>query len=528
MKLDTLRSGPAIVLGLSVFALADLVGAQDAGAPWPNGDQQVRGMCYQPLPEGSWTSTGAAGAEYAQSDVNVDQWSALWGKGGDGVTITGTARDDVGKMSDANVNVIRMYDYFPGSTAGNLACSGAGPVPPLGGRGHINFLDYCDQNGIQVIIPISNYIMTSFPKDNYGNTWQDLVDAVIDSVKVNDALHPAVHSFSIGNELDYTANCSCDSGILGHPQCPAGATGALPCCFGTPNTSADSKCIQRAVDVANRIHLAVPDVYVTIPLSQAPGWQEAMNIILNGGTGTFQDGQVTATVANPITDKSRFYNSIQAFQTAGNYQPIIEQYQTAFPNEDDPKLLFTEWGWAQDCSGCGVQAPDDCTGKATSDTDQAEKVYGAAQSVQNYLAANPDTKCKGYCILQWKNQVKHSGCDHTFGLHKPTGGDIGTATFNTYNCGGGCWVCDTTYQIDELREIKLQNNVPIFTALNELWSQTLSGDLNNDGVVDSDDLIMLRDSLGYRQHDSDFDKDIDGKDLGSLLGSWGSYGGTQP
>ena len=140
MKLDTLRSGPAIVLGLSVFALADLVGAQDAGAPWPNGDQQVRGMCYQPLPEGSWTSTGAAGAEYAQSDVNVDQWSALWGKGGDGVTITGTARDDVGKMSDANVNVIRMYDYFPGSTAGNLACSGAGPVPPLGGRGHINFL----------------------------------------------------------------------------------------------------------------------------------------------------------------------------------------------------------------------------------------------------------------------------------------------------------------------------------------------------------------------------------------------------
>ena len=77
MKLDTLRSGPAIVLGLSVFALADLVGAQDAGAPWPNGDQQVRGMCYQPLPEGSWTSTGAAGAEYAQSDVNVDQWSAL-------------------------------------------------------------------------------------------------------------------------------------------------------------------------------------------------------------------------------------------------------------------------------------------------------------------------------------------------------------------------------------------------------------------------------------------------------------------
>jgi hypothetical protein len=40
--------------------------------------------------------------------------------------------------------------------------------------------------------------------------------------------------------------------------------------------------------------------------------------------------------------------------------------------------------------------------------------------------------------------------------------------------------------------------------------------------------MALMNELGFMQHDSDFDHDVDGADLGTLLGSWGPYGKGKP
>ena len=508
--------------------VAGAFGSTAWGGDWPI-DDKVRGVCYQPIPQNAFDNTVTPGTPnqcwFNGSDVCTEQFSALYGDGsGAGVAVQGgQARYDVDHMQSASFNVIRMYDWYgqaTGAAESNCRWKQQGPAPPAGGNGHLHFLDYCDDHGIKVIVPISNYIICSFPTsppDEGGFTWQELTLGVINSCKLGDgSLHPAVHSFSVGNETDIPENTGCLS-----------------------NTN---EGLDRACRIVNYIlsNTAVQNagVMATIPISNRrngtyPKQDESPFIHFENmrDGGSYTVGAVTSSIdpKNKIQRYDKFYNSLQAFQKGDEYvTQILEPYDRRFGKTTaKPKLIFTEWGYPRFVDGVcttwgGSQPP-------TTDQAQADVLVNAMEPTWNYFTDHPNTLFRGICVFQWQDSrsAVARGCNTTFGLHKYAGGQAGTAKFDCAYCGGTYWT-PGTHDIDPLREIMTTEGEPITEVFSSIWSPQLLGDLDGNGIVDRDDLVLLLSELGYEQHDSDFDRDIDAQDLGRLLGNWGLYGQGKP
>ena len=486
---------------------------------WPIG-QKVRGVCYQPIPENAVGQPNTPWFE--SSDVCTEQFSALYGDGNvAGVRVTiGNARHDVDEMQQASFNVIRMYDWngqATGAAKSNCDWNQQGPIPPEGGNGHLRFLDYCHAHGIKVIVPISNYVVKAFPEDTYGNTWQNLTDGIINSCKLSDTtLHPAVHSFSVGNETDIPAS--------------------------SDSPSNNNQGLDRACQIVNRVldnpAVVQAGVMATIPISnrrngQYPNQDESpfdlMEMMRDGGTHTVSGVTSTIANANRIVRYEKFYNSLQAFQQNDEYvEQILDPYDDRFASSThQPKLIFTEWGYPKFVSGVCTEWQK--RPLPQTDQDQADLLVAAMRDTWDYFTDNPDTLFRGICVFQWQDSRSASaeGCNTTFGLHKYADGSKGRAEFDCYFCGGACWT-PGSYDIDPLREIRTTEGTLITEAIEEIWDPQMLGDIDENGIVDEKDLLLLMSELGYEQHDTDFDRDIDGVDLGRLLESWGPYGEDKP
>jgi len=119
-------------------------------------------------------------------------------------------------------------------------------------------------------------------------------------VKKNGAIHPVVHSFSIGNELDL-------------PKYDMNAETLIP----------------DAVRVAYLIHQQAPDHYMTVPISNAD--EQRFYAMLKA--------QLPADLY-----ANRFYNSIQTFKVGDDLRDnILAAYDAA--NHEVP-LIITELGFS--------------------------------------------------------------------------------------------------------------------------------------------------------------------------------------
>ncbi|WP_186757286.1 glycoside hydrolase 5 family protein [Echinicola salinicaeni] len=145
------------------------------------------GICYQPFPPGYDPSTANDTYIFFGSDIAYDPMEPIWGSSytsctGSSCSLSGPnkARNDMETLKEMGVHLLRLYDWEPRNK-------------------HLKFLDYCQQHGIKVLAPVSNY----FVKPDQGlNNRHELIPALIKSFsnKAGTDFHPAIAGIIIGNE----------------------------------------------------------------------------------------------------------------------------------------------------------------------------------------------------------------------------------------------------------------------------------------------------------------------------------------
>jgi hypothetical protein len=349
---------PATVLGPETGTLPKLTSAtlivDYAGAAVDPFSKKVHGIAYSPLPA-KFNAAPPPNTQFFDSDLVNDNFTAIWGSDGS------CGRNDLQAMNDAGIKFVRLYDY-------NYA-RGADREGTYG-KGHINFLNKAQSLGMQVVIAVSNW---NFSNNQYA--WENIdttVTNIIESLKVNGVIHPAVHSFTVGNELDATWY-GLDFTVL----------------------------IPRAIQVVKKINALAPDYYTTIPVTTARQ-MDFFGYLKNG------DGATITPIPSNIYN-NRFYNSVQTFKLGQALTDLLALYDND-PRFNGIPLAITELGTNVVNAGGEPQMISDVVSQAT--------------IAENYLDTNANTRFKGYFIFQWQNANWKGGpgtSEASFGIHNYNG-----------------------------------------------------------------------------------------------------------
>lgn len=151
---------------------------------WPA--SLYKGMCYSAFPAPYDPSTANTTCIFFGSDIAYNPMEPLWGKGFTSASRNRfPGRDDLQTMNLMGVNLIRLYDWEPR----NL---------------HLNFLNYCQQLGMKVLAPVSNYFLNPDPNPiNGGFRMREIhIPNIIRSYRnaAGTDYHPAIAAIIMGNE----------------------------------------------------------------------------------------------------------------------------------------------------------------------------------------------------------------------------------------------------------------------------------------------------------------------------------------
>jgi hypothetical protein len=178
--------GTGLVAGIGAVALtpriASSLQAREAEAligQWPAGF--YKGMCYSAFPPPYDPSHANRTCIFFGSDIAYNPMEPLWGRGymsAGGMRFPG--RDDLRTMKTMGVTLVRLYDWEPRNP-------------------HLNFLDYCNQLGIKVLAPVSNYFLIR--GQGFENR-ETLIPDLIRSYRnaAGSDYHPAIAAIIMGNE----------------------------------------------------------------------------------------------------------------------------------------------------------------------------------------------------------------------------------------------------------------------------------------------------------------------------------------
>lgn len=378
--------GAAVPVKGSLSNAVLFIDAGDRASPSSVFEKAWRGVAYSAVPAKFLSApTGA----FFDSDTTADAFQAQWGSKG------GCGRNDLEAMAAQGVNLVRLYDYNYQRGSKDWE---------TGGNGHIAFLDKAQALGIKVIIPVSNYNFKNQdgPKARPWEKIENTVTQIVASVKKNGAIHPAVHSFSIGNELDLDKD-----------------------------DETWATLIPKAVRVAQLLHKLAPDHYMTVPISNA-NEKKFYNLLRE---------QLPAELY-----QNRFYNSVQTFKLK-NGDDLKNNILQAY---DDLKLgvpmVITELGTNSLAIG-SVDA-------------KVDAVLGQAGAVREYMDANPQSLVKGFAIFEWQNanwkrDGKPDNTESTFGIQAYVGAlcQSKTGEFGMWNAKENYWASfhgDEAYDVDKL------------------------------------------------------------------------------
>jgi hypothetical protein len=179
-------AGAGTLLGTAPFARA-------WQAPLVNASF-YKGMCYQPMPfyrdpvrgvQPYSPSIANTTKIFFGSDIAYNCMEPLWGTSF--TSRSGTTyprgRNDVEKLQNMGVNLVRLYDWEPRNY-------------------HKRFLDRCLSNGIKVLVPVSNYFLK--PGEGYPNRLTlipNLIRSFSNGEQNNGTdYHPAIAGIIMGNE----------------------------------------------------------------------------------------------------------------------------------------------------------------------------------------------------------------------------------------------------------------------------------------------------------------------------------------
>jgi hypothetical protein len=157
------------------------------------------GICYSP----TWSTfkppykNNGPDAQFSDVDFFNVAFEGLW-----------KSRGDLTELGAAGFTLVRLYNWGP--TRG-WNDDGVGDA-------HLPFLEEAKKRGLRVIVPVSNYFLSSdkyawadgVPDSVYSfgsapKSIQEALQNFVSSVTLagSNKLHPAVHSFAVGNEIDY-------------------------------------------------------------------------------------------------------------------------------------------------------------------------------------------------------------------------------------------------------------------------------------------------------------------------------------
>jgi hypothetical protein len=145
-----------------------------------------KGMCYSAFPAPYDPSTANSTCIFSGSDIANNPMEPLWGRGftsASGMRFPG--RDDLRDINSMGANLIRLYDWAPRDR-------------------HLNFLNYCQQLGLKVLAPVSNYFLIRGQGfENRETHIPNLIRSFSTTGIQNEAgtdYHPAVAGIIMGNE----------------------------------------------------------------------------------------------------------------------------------------------------------------------------------------------------------------------------------------------------------------------------------------------------------------------------------------
>lgn len=155
-----------------------------------------KGICYDAFPHGYNLNNDTC--IWFGSDMARYELKALWGDSytpidGKDAGKTFKGRNDLRKLKDLGVNLIRLYDWDSRND-------------------HLPFMDYCEELGLKILAPVSNYNFGAFgtPPD-----MQTSIIGLINSFSNREKTdyHSAIYGITFGSELDLPSKMS--KGYLG-------------------------------------------------------------------------------------------------------------------------------------------------------------------------------------------------------------------------------------------------------------------------------------------------------------------------
>ncbi|WP_260955649.1 hypothetical protein [Pseudomonas citri] len=373
----------------------------------------VFGMVYSP----TWTtwsppySNSGPQAQFSDSDFFNDSFQALWNTGQD--TSSNAYRNDIGVIGSFGFNLVRLYDW--GATRGWNGTYGAA---------HISFLDHAQQSGVKVMVPISNYFLSddtyawngkdpdaSYSFDSAPPDIQSALQQFVSSVVVSGDIHPAVHSFSVGNEIDI--NTFVGQGSSG-PVSPG---------------SRLARVIWWIVNLQLQISTAkYRYVLLTSPISNAdqgnpssgnPPLSYWFQAFLNGVTTNTHLPEGTTGGGNSSTFSAAwagigdiigynnlwYFNSVNIYQVGEGLTTTLGQYDNWSSHSTTNSLNWPGQQFSVPLllSEIGVTRSDNgATGQQAQFTTVTQDIV---QPLVDYLASNTSSYLMGFCLYEFSDEV---------------------------------------------------------------------------------------------------------------------------
>ena len=311
---------------LAIDVVPGHLGANPPPAGSPNAEfiakyRPIRGFSYEPSPS-DWKP---GGSEFDSDHYNAN-YSQLWGPTVNGVY----GRDDLGKMKQAGVNFLHIYNWNPQRT------------------NHTPFLDYAARNGMGVTIPIGNYTHCLIVSGCQGVSGPgsyakafDVIKGIFDEMYLpgdNSTPHRGAAIWGIFNEIDYNSISADDVAFV------IQAILTLEDKNNVPQESRLPFFVSTSDAVINGQSAGI------VPTQQVAAALKKVAATNGPTTWTGKDGQ--QVVLDEIPDgfwQRRMIASTNPFQQAPQYSQIIfDAWPAAFPGTDKwntlPPMFFGEMG----------------------------------------------------------------------------------------------------------------------------------------------------------------------------------------
>ena len=311
----------------------------------------MRGVTYSPTPT---NYTGSGAGTYYDSDFCNDDFQALWGKDSSGV-----GREDIKNIAQKlGAKYVRLYDW-------NTPQS----------RNHKPFLDECNNYGIKVLVPISNYFVGLYDQGQ-GSEADGFIKEIVGELVTSGKFHPAVVMITVGNE----------------PELHGKSTSAVVKAIEAVVKAQE----QLGVTDTDMLPISVPEDFGTYGEPTKPGIVRLQTVRDAIAASTYLSGKNFLTTmyvaamqtSNPGTDVTKWLN---------------ETFPDAFP---DDYVILTELG-RDDITAGGLSE------QAAFDKKAWEAVIGSSNN-----------KALGACIFSFTNQNWKGGTEAAYGMNTKTHSSI--------------------------------------------------------------------------------------------------------